>query len=229
MKTICICCLLAIFLIACKDTPEDITGVSEVITQSRYQPGTRIARFGDELTLAVIFVDSKQNVVSIHSMNKALELNNPTCVSGLSKVSDTQDIENLHSLLESTTHYVWVAEIDPDYEKEGGNQMGLCCSMLRKITITYSGTGFIEYSDFPWTKDDEDKKIVDPGDVDDIKTTLAKTAGNQFVMRGFGKLKDLTDGTSADYESFCSMNLDVDGEREEDLKTIIKEPYGVLY
>ncbi len=221
--------LLAMLLIACKDTPEGLTGVSEISSPSRYQPGTRLAKFGDNSGIAVIFVDTKQNLVSIHSLQKNLNLENPVCVGRLSKVTNSQDIDNLLSLLDSKEHYVWVAEIDPNYEKEGGCQLGLCCKMLERSTITFSGKGFIEYNNFPWREKEDDTKIVDPGEDNYLTAGLAKVQDNQFVMRGFGEVKDLASGTFTAYESFCSMRLNVVQESETDIETKIKEPIGVLY
>ena len=229
MKTIGIFCLMAIFLIACQDTPEDLTGVSEITSPSRYQPGTRLAKFGDESGIAILFVDTKQNLVSIHSLQKNLNVENPLCVARLSQVTDIQDIDNLLSLLDSEEHYVWIAEIDPKYEKEGGCQLGLCCKMLKRSTISFSGKGFIEYSDFPWREKEEDTKIVDPGEDNDVMGGLAKVQSSQFVMRGFGEVKDLASGTFTAYESFCTMHLNVEQKSEADIETIIKEPFGVLY
>jgi len=93
MKTFGMCCLLAMFLIACQDTPENLTGVPKITSPSRYQSGTRLAKFGDNSGIAIIFVDTKQNLVSIHSLQKDLNLENPICVGRLSKVIDSQDID----------------------------------------------------------------------------------------------------------------------------------------
>jgi len=199
MRVIFIFFIAVIFLAACQDAPN--TGISEVKKANLYTSGARLAKFNGDTGVAVIFVDADQNLLSIHSLNKDLAVKSPSCVEKLSAISGAQDIESLRALLGSSEHYIWLAEVDPNYEEEGGCDLGLCCEMLQVSEVSCIGTGYIEYSNFVWD---------------------AETTNNMNLdMSGVGELKDLSGGNGLSYISRSRIVINIANRFHADIDTRI--------
>jgi hypothetical protein len=215
MKSMCILCLTTNLIFACNTgTDYDLSEVNEA---NKFNSGTRLVKFAGSTLPAILFVDAEEKLVSVHSLDKDLDLNSPEYVQCLTTM-DSVDEQKMNELVQSNEHYIWVAEVDLAYADGNAKKDGICCILLKKSTVTYTGTGFLECNNDTWCEAEVDTNRV-PGEND--YTDLAKSSAD-FVIFGMGTVSNTTQAIH--YEVRCNMTLDFEEGFEEDNITEIQGP-----
>ena len=218
MKSLIICFLITVLMFACQKASFE---PSEVRSPSSWVDGPRLAKFNGDDGIAIVFVDADpgKNLVSIHSLKGDLNITDPECMSMFKDLEDSVEVEKLWSLVNSNEHYVYVLEVSDNYLNYSACKVGICCQMLNESQLAYTGTGFIEISDFPWLDIEQDMGEW-PFDDDPV---LPKVSAD-FMISGFGKVCPVGESAFTEYEANCNMTFKYADKFEQNYRVDILAP-----
>lgn len=218
MKSIIICFFIIFLMLACQKSPFD---PGETTQHSSWIDGPRLAKFNGDDGIAVVFVDADKgkNLVSVHSLTADLDLADPECMYMFKDLEDSVESQKLWNLVNSNEHYVYVLEVTDDYLNDSACRLGICCQMLKESKLAFTGTGFIEISDFPWLDIEQE---VDEWPFDD--DPVLPKATSDFTISGFGEVCRPGESTFAEYAANCNMTFKYSDKFEQNYKVDILAP-----